>query len=245
MIVSIESLELSSINIQNNNLLVVNDDSNERFIYRVDQQGDSFSLSKVLEYEKLAGASDYFNGQVIGQKGAKRKRSADFEGIAVCDDGYWVINERELEVFKVTESKLEHLELKGIESLRANLKPNRGFEGVAADCENKVLYLAKEAEQATLISVDMKTGSLISVLPVPESPKIKRVYSVKNEKTGAIESITLPTRYSDLYYRQGYVYVLEKQMNKEVIKYEVSKESFVDQARIYDGMGEHHTAGAE
>ena len=67
---------------------------------------------------------------------------------------------------------------------------NKGLEGLAVDCENKVVYMAKEREPRFIISYDLTTKEITDL-------------NLQDSK-GDI---------SDLKYQEGYLYVLERNEN--------------------------------
>ena len=71
-----------------------------------------------------------------------------------------------------------------------NWGSNKGLEGLAVDCENQVVYMAKEREPRFIISYDLKTSEIIDI-------KMKDPY-------GDI---------SDLKYQDGFLYILERNEN--------------------------------
>ena len=67
---------------------------------------------------------------------------------------------------------------------------NKGLEGIAVDCENLILYLAKEREPRFILAYDLRSNEIISM--------------AQKDNMGDI---------SDLKYQDGYLYILERKDN--------------------------------
>jgi uncharacterized protein YjiK len=67
---------------------------------------------------------------------------------------------------------------------------NKGLEGIAVDCKNQILYLAKERDPRFILAYDLRSDEIISM--------------AQRDNVGDI---------SDLKYQDGYLYVLERKDN--------------------------------
>lgn len=89
---------------------------------------------------------------------------------------------------------------------------NAGFEGIAADCKNKTLYIAKERQPRYIIKTDFD-GKVLGLYTIPESSRQYRV--VKNPFTGEGDFVVEPD-VSDLFFMKGdkdkedHLFVLER-----------------------------------
>ena len=76
---------------------------------------------------------------------------------------------------------------------------NAGYEGIAADCKNKVLYIAKERQPRYIIKTDFD-GNVHGLFTIPESSR--QYHAVKDPFTGEGSFVTEPD-ISDLFFLQG------------------------------------------
>ncbi len=121
------------------------------------------------------------------------RNNSDLEGIDFCQQsGLYFIDEKFNRAYHLNrEGKSQVIFNKGI--LREGLKwgTNSGLEGIAVDCENNILYLAKERQ-----------------------PRFVVVYDLCKEKV--VDRFNLSTEegdISDLKYENGFLYLLERNDN--------------------------------
>ena len=125
-------------------IYVIADKEWNNHIYRIDTNATTFKALPVIELN--------FDDKI------------DLEGIDVCNDKFYLIEEWYNEVYTVNLSsgKTEKLEISWQEhNIDRKNWGNRGFEGIACDCANNVLYLAKERQPRKIFKVDLN-GTTIS-----------------------------------------------------------------------------------
>jgi hypothetical protein len=88
------------------------------------------------------------------------EREIDIEGIEYCNNKFYLIDELNNQVYEAQSGSCQLKTLSipwssyGIDFSGWG---NKGFEGIAIDCSNQVLYLAKEREERRIFSIDLKT----------------------------------------------------------------------------------------
>lgn len=117
----------------------------------------------------------------------------DFEGIDVCGEEIYLIEEWYDNAYKLNPDScnLDKLELKW-EDIDRTAWGNKGLEGLAVDCDNEILYLAKERQPRRIFEVEIKSGLITE-------PFIKTLGS---QKAGY--------DISDMKFENGYLYILER-----------------------------------
>lgn len=169
-----EQFDLSGMLFYNGMILAVADKEWNRSIYRIHDKGKTFSYDP---YTELCPGF-----------------SLDLEGIEFSENGFYLIDETTSDVYEVTGKSCEMHKL-SIPWDRYNIDKsawgNKGFEGIAYDGKNLLLYLAKEREPARIFCVDLKK-MIIS------EPFTEFLSSVKE------------TDISELKYEKGYLYMLER-----------------------------------
>ena len=158
--------------IGNQEWVVVADKPYNKFLYYLKQSTDGF---EIIKKEALP---------------FKKWKKIDLEGIASCGDDFYLIEERQSKVYRFNAAKtLEEVELKIPRKEHKGKWGNAGFEGIAVDCENKVLYLAKERHPRKIFKVDLQTGVFLDQFDVSD---------------------TKGYDFTDLRFQDGYLYALER-----------------------------------
>lgn len=119
-----------------------------------------------------------------------KNKKPDIEAIDYCPElGIIYSDEVTNQVFSVaSESKLIFDKAK-VKTM-GSWGNNKGLEGVAVDCNNMVLYLAKEREPRFIITYDLKSDEVVDV-------------SLKDSESDI----------SDLKFENGFLYILERNHN--------------------------------
>lgn len=146
----------------------------------------------------------------------------DIEGVDICDGAIYFISEKLNEVFKLEKLKDEPESVRiGFEKAgmnRLDWKDNAGLEGLAIDCEKKVIYLAKERDPRILFSASLKSGDILETFQIPETDS---------------------NDFADLKFYKGFLYVLERNASL-ITKVDVKTKSVVSKysyAHVTKGPG--------
>ncbi|WP_281613326.1 SdiA-regulated domain-containing protein [Flammeovirga sp. SubArs3] len=138
--------DLSGINIYYDEVLIVADKSDNKFVYVYTDHGNTFTIDN----------SKYkidFNGKV------------DFEGIAVYGDDAYIINESNNEVYRYNLKTQDFNQLpinwEALSVKKEKWLNNAGLEGVAIDPDKGLLYLAKERQPSFVIVVDLQNNLIV------------------------------------------------------------------------------------
>lgn len=204
-----------------NHLLTVGDNDTNRALYLVEKkQNQRFNLQTYLDFENLEGYKTYRASLNKVDKLVEKDRRHDFEGIARCDDHFFLIDERVRKIIKFSKTSFNelNLDLTIIGELWLG-SANAGFEGIAVDCASQHLFIAKERDPRLLIKVDLVTGKIIkqsSVLPRSSRDGQK----VINFRSGE-GLLQISPDISDLYFYDGFLYILER-YTREIVKIDPS-----------------------
>jgi len=203
-----QRFDLSGIAIYNNKVFVVADKKWNNRIYRVDTTFNTFTINPIIPVcpdDKI-----------------------DFEGIDVCGEQIYLIEEWYDNAYKLNPDScnLEKLELKWEDyGIYRSGWGNKGLEGIAVDCDNEILYLAKERQPRRLFEIDLKSGIITE--PFKEL--------IEPQKAG--DDI------SDMKFENDYLYILERgrglvtRINtetKEATSYSFQNVVLKDGKRIFD-----------
>ena len=144
-------------------------------IYRVDTTSNNFTINPVISVcpdDKI-----------------------DYEGIDACDNQIYLIEEWFDDVYTLNPDSCRPEKIK-INWEERNIDRsnwgNSGLEGLAIDCDKKILYLAKEREPRRIFKIDLKTGEI-------SEPFIK---TLGEQRSGY--------DIADMKYENGYLYILER-----------------------------------
>lgn len=200
--------DLSGIAIYNNKVFVVADKKWNNRIYRVDTSFNTFTIKPIIP--------------------VCPDNKIDFEGIDVCGEQIYLIEEWYDNAYKLNPDScnLEKLELKWEDyGIYRSGWGNKGLEGIAVDCANEILYLAKERQPRRLFEIDLKSG------------KITEPFKKLMEAQIAGDDI------SDMKFENGNLYILERgrgqvtRINtetKETLSYSFQNIVLKDGKRIFD-----------
>ena len=159
-----DDAELSGLLLKDNELLFVADKLSNRAIYKVRQESDRFFYNNYIDISKLQGHTSYFTKALLFKHGGRMVKSPfDLEGLTFCEDNFYLANEQTRHILKVNTKSVTKLEISFDEIFKKlgtpleSISTNAGFEGIAIDCPNKILYVAQEREPRAIIVIDLKT----------------------------------------------------------------------------------------
>lgn len=119
----------------------------------------------------------------------------DLEAIDHCDDYFYLANEFTGSINQLapgaTELKPLPINFQDFQ-LTPNTWGNAGWEGLAIDCDNQIMYLTKERQPRDIITVDMKNWTILDQFDIPQ---------------------TESNDFSDAKYENGHLYLLERNGN--------------------------------
>lgn len=190
--------------------IVVADSAEDTYLYLLIQKGLRFHLKKELNIIKLSEAAAYQTELLAVSQVAAKDQRFDLEGITACDSTYYLINERVRHVLAIEDGKsLKKLPIDFLASFPPLFEggSNAGFEGIAADCANKTLYVAKEREPRAIFKIDMTTWKVLEVKDF--TPSDRSGQKVINFLTGN-GLMEIGSDISDLFFDNGYLYALER-----------------------------------
>lgn len=199
---SSSALEISGFAFKDNQLFAVSDNAWDTWLYGLELRKKNAIISKTQNLKKLKGYWVYYLSTFFWRDGERLiKAPWDLEGAAVCGDELYLVNEQTRHVLKIANESIEKIEIdfrpvfKEMGSPLNTLSANAGFEGVAVDCANSTLYIAQERSPRAILTVDLKQRS------------------VSNYFDTSTENNPNPD-YADLYFTQGHLYVLERNMRR-------------------------------
>lgn len=144
--------------------------------------------------------------------------NTDLEGIDYCSQtGLYFIDERLNRAYLKDEADKSHMIFnKG--QLRDGLKwgTNSGLEGLALDCENHLLYLAKERDPRFIVTYDMKEQMITDIFDLPDSE----------------------SDISDLKFQNGFLYMLERNANY-ITKINAQTKQLIDRVSYRETCSHH------
>jgi len=228
-----DKLEISGLTIKDDRLLYVSDNEENTFIYEVDNQG----TKEFIDLKKLEGSDLYF--QSIQKYKKKTKVLIDFEGITHCEDKFYLANERLREVLLVTKKEIRKLDIRLDNDKYISMGfNNKGFEGIAVDCENNHLYLAKERAPRRIFKIDLKTFNLIESFDLPHSDRQNQTVVNFFTLTGLMK---VSPDFAGLSFHKGHLYVLERntyEVSKidPISKKVINRYSFIKDARQFQSI---------
>lgn len=188
----------------------VSDNERDHYLYGVDERKKRFHTPKVVNLREFEGFDAYEKAMEGDQRLHEKDRRLDLEGAARCGTDVYLINERLRDVLRFDLSKKAFnrvpLDLMAYPRMLEG-GANAGLEGIAIDCEKQIMYLAKEREPRFILTVDMKTWRIIFEKDLP--PANRAGQRVIDFITGD-GLMTLTTDFSDLFFRGGFLYVVER-----------------------------------
>lgn len=175
--------------------------------------GARFSLKRGLDLSQLPGFD---------------QRRIDLEGLAYCPDRLYIANEGPREVLQLDlrARKLSQLALNFDREALSAGGINAGIEGIAVDCQEQLLFVAKERDPRMLLVFSLKDGQLLRQGNPPASDRDGQ--KVINPMTGN-GLLSIGPDFADLVFDQGYLYALERN-TYEIVK--VDPKSFAALARV-------------
>jgi uncharacterized protein YjiK len=194
----------------------VSDGGGDHYLYELKLgKGRKFNTKKGVDLTKLDGTRTYLEALSRLALVKPDDRRLDLEGLAVCGDAVYVVNERVRQVL-VVDLAARKLEMAPIDFGAGDPEGaarlfqgggNAGFEGVAADCAGKVLYVAKEREPRYIVKVDLATWKVLGSFDL--APSDRDGQKVINPFTGD-GLMALNPDFADLAFDGGFLYVLER-----------------------------------
>ena len=139
------SQEISGAAFIRGRLHIVADGPQDLGIYTVHPMGKRFELRGYLDIGTLIGYHEYIAALQSNTEVPAKDRLIDFEGVCSCGSSIYLANERARHILRVKAGKVEWMPIDF-----SNFKPfqeggsNAGFEGVAVDCAQDLMYVAKE-----------------------------------------------------------------------------------------------------
>ncbi len=225
--------EISGVHVDGNGrITVVADAPEDTYVYLLIPKGLRFHLKKDLNFDKLKGALDYKTSLTSITEVPANDLRYDLEGMTVCGTIHYLINERVRHVLAIEDAKLlKKLPIDFLSAYPDLFKGggNAGFEGIAADCEGKILYVAKERDPRVIFKVDMNTWKVLEVKDFPTSDRAGQ--KVINFMTG-VGLMEIGPDISDLFFQNGYLYALERNTH-EVAKIDPKDFSVVARTSYY------------
>lgn len=195
-----DDAELSGLLKHNNELLFVADKLSNRSIYKVRFENDRFFYTNHLNISKLQGHNSYFAKALLFKHGGRILKSPfDLEGLTYCKDNYYLANEQARHILKVNKRSITKLDInfedifKKFGTPLEKISTNAGFEGIAIDCKNQILYIAQERQPRAIIVVDLKTNTPTDI------------FQTQVEKDNKITP-----SYADIHFENGFLYLLER-----------------------------------
>lgn len=124
-------------------IYVVADKDWDNHLYKLNKEQHSFKVEAIQDF--------CINGKI------------DFEGIDKCGSSFYLIEESKSDVyrFSLNDCKLEKINIAWDKAgVDYSDWGNKGFEGLAVDCDNNILYLAKERQDRRVYKVDLNSGEI-------------------------------------------------------------------------------------
>lgn len=203
--------EISGMSVDTNGrVTIVADSAEDSYLYLLIPKGLRFHLKKDLNFDKLKGAAEYKGSLKEVTEVSANDLRYDLEGMTVCGTTRYLINERVRHVLVIEDDKLlKKLPIDFFSAYPDLFKggSNAGFEGIAADCEGKMLYVAKERDPRVIFKVDMNSWRVIEAKDFATSDRSGQ--KVINFMTG-VGLTDLGPDISDLFFQNGYLYALER-----------------------------------
>ena len=165
--------DLSGIALHNDTIYVVADKPWNRYLYAVEFANDQF--------------------HVYHQSPIDTEITLDIEGVDYCGTFAYVVNERGGEILAINQDeKVKVIDVSFDSETSPGTWGNAGWEGVALNCEENILYVVKEREPRGVFEIDLKTGQVNDTFNIPE---------------------TESNDFSDVKYENGFLYLLERSGN--------------------------------
>jgi hypothetical protein len=213
-------MEISGMRKLGSSLLLVADDVTDTVIYQANQAKSQFKTSNYLDLKKLTGWEAVLKSARKSAQKFRNNSFIDLEGIEVCGQEMFLVNEGARQVWRIiNRTSIENIDIKWGKYLNEiGGAANAGFEGVAADCVKKRLYVAKERSNSFILEVDLKNGNVLRKITIPKSNRSgRKVINWKNGKS----LFTIGPDIADLKIKDGFLYALARN-SYEIVKIELS-----------------------
>ncbi len=174
---SYQKFDLSGIVKYKNNIYVVADKKWNNFIYQIDTIANKWYIKNKIKI-------------------CLNKKKNDYESIDINSDGIFYITDEysnELYYKKKNKCTLSKINLDWTPYKKNKTEWfNKGFEGMAVDSINNIVYMAKERSPGNIYRVDLNTSKI--------TEPFSNIFIKDNEHYD----------FSDLKYQNGFLYVLER-----------------------------------
>lgn len=120
------------------------------------------------------------------------KDKLDIEAIDICQNSFYLSNEKNDKFYiveKDQETRTLSIDVSAHKRKNTFFNSNVGFEGMALDCENQTMYVTKEMLPRFILTIDLKTNTVLKRWSIPETDTFD---------------------FTDAKYQSGYLYVLER-----------------------------------
>lgn len=210
------NLELSGIIKTPTGYYFVSDDGKDHYLYEGTSGPDGIEVKKVLDLESSASGKKYKETFKNHKELKEKNRRWDLEGIAQCGSVFYLANERVREVFKLAGNKIIPLKI----NFRAAFSrfdeggANAGFEGIAVDCKNQIMYVAKEREPRQIFVINLKNLKISKIFDFHGSNRQGQLVIDPFTANGLL---AIGPDIADMHFYNGFLYVLERNT------YEVTK----------------------
>ena len=180
-------------------LHVVADGPDDLRVYEVREMGVRFELKVAIDLGSLSSGRKYILTLQSDPEVPDRDRRIDFEGLCACGGDLYIANERARDILRVREGAVERLpiDFSSFKELRKG-GGNTGFEGVAVDCKNGLMYVAKERSPRAILKVRIRDWKLLGV------------HDIEPLASSAGNAMGVERDFSDLAFDGVYLYVLER-----------------------------------
>jgi hypothetical protein len=231
-----EGLEISGVAAVGEDLLIVSDDADQHFLYKLVHKKKedrvkftpAYDLTALKGWDKVQAAMK--EAVLVPQKG----RRLDLEGLAACPAQHTVyIANEDVRQILVLDTEAKSIAVAAIDF--TGFKPlfdggaNAGFEGVAADCAHGTLYVAKERDPRRIFKVDANSWKVVDDFDIPYSER--QGQKVIDFKSGA-GLMDLSPDIGDLAFDGGYLYAIERN-TYEITKVDPATKQVVDRVSYY------------
>lgn len=180
--------DLSGIVKVSDKIFVVADKPYNNYIYEIKINDNDWSIENTIEIGLLD--------------------QVDIEAVDYCNRDFYFTNEHGNIIYEMDSThKIRVVKpyYKGKNIDIRNWKKNTGLESLAIDCENSIIYAAKERQARFIYAVDLKYNNIITKFNIPE---------------------TESSDFADMKYENSFIYLLERNGNY-ITKIDVKTEKVV------------------
>ncbi len=173
-----KSYEISGATVVKNRFYVVTDNDSEK-IYEWDPKNTEQELTTAIDLTKINGYRNYSAANKI-----------NFEGISYCKNAFYIVNEKNNDVLKITNKNFSALPIdKNVFDFNSDKK---GLEGIAIDCKGNRLFVSNQANPQRVFVFNLLNSTHLTTFDLSE------------------QGVTKENNISDLFFENGYLYVLQK-----------------------------------